>query len=242
MLLDVNSVVVSLVGGLMVMHTRAEGVHSLTHLAVIAVWMLVTAPQITGLTRFARAYEVLLAGACVSVLSCMHQAQERTELLALRVFVFVVFNTALPYVDTLMQRHLEPDGTYVNVCRTLLILLGEPGAAGLWVVAYLLCLGYQLRTMAAPGIRGNYRRTHEYFRDGCRPIMPLSGKEAPPPASSDAPPGDHVVAMMMPSDAHGRFIEEDPPSEPSSDDPQQLGMILREALAKRQGFVDEGPV
>lgn len=144
-ILDVNAVVVSLLGGLMVMHTRVDGLHTMVHLAVIAIWMLVSALQIVGATRLSRAYEVILGACCVTILSCMHQTQERTELLALRVFVYVVANITLPYLCVMMQQ-LDID-TYVNVCRTFLVLLGTPEIASAWVVVYILCMGYQIKAV-----------------------------------------------------------------------------------------------
>ena len=142
-ILDVNAVVVALVGGLMVMHTRSDGVYSVMHVAVIGLWMVVSAPQIVGASRIHKAYEVVLGGCCVTLLSCMYQARERTELLALRAFVFVVANVTLPYLGVMMQ-HNEID-TYVNASRTMLILLGEPEVACVWVVVYILCIGYQIK-------------------------------------------------------------------------------------------------
>jgi hypothetical protein len=151
-ILDVNAVCVALVGGLMVMHARADGVKTLVHLAVIGAWALLSSLQVLGFTRLHRAYEVLFGAFAVSVLSCLHQAQERTELLALRSFAFVVANTALPYLGVMLQ---QPDiDTYVNVCRTLLILLGKPEVAGAWVVVYILCIGYQVRRIGAAGAQG----------------------------------------------------------------------------------------
>jgi hypothetical protein len=241
MLLDVNSVVVSLIGSLMVMHTRAEGVRGLAHLVVIVVWMLFSVPQITGITRLPRAYEVILAGACVSMLSCMHQLQERTEILALRVFVFVVFNTTLPYIDILMQKHLEADVTYVNICRTLLILLGEPEVAGFWVVVYLLCLGYQLRAVSScqpPSLslggchtHNNSKRVHDYQHD-VRPMMVSSSFCAP------ADESDHSSVTIPSTASASRFVGD---SDLPPDDPF-FQLQLREALASRRGFVGEGPV
>jgi hypothetical protein len=142
-LLDVNAVVVALAGGLMVAHARLDGVHSVLHLAVAAVWMLFSAPQIVGLSRVHRSYEVILGGCCVTVLSCLYQAKERAEILALRSFVFMVANVTLPYLGVMMQQH-EID-TYVNACRTMLVLLGTPEMACAWVVVYFLCIGYQVR-------------------------------------------------------------------------------------------------
>ena len=222
MIIDVNSVVVSLVGGLMVVHARASGVHGLTHLAVIALWMMVSAPQITGISRLQRGYEVLLAGACVAVLSCMFQAQDRPEILALRVFVFVLFNTGLPYIGILMQQQLDTDSTYVNVCRTLLILLGEPEIACLWVVVYIICLGYNLRAVTPPlSNHGNSKRIHDYVQD-----LRLASSTSCTPAFES----EHTIAIQ----SKDRF-DSDPSS---SDDPSTL---LREALANRRGFVREGP-
>ncbi len=50
----------------------------------------------------------------------------------------------------------QPDiDTYVNVCRTLLILLGKPEVAGAWVATYILCIGYQVRRIgSAAGAQG----------------------------------------------------------------------------------------
>ena len=143
LILDVNAVCVALVGGLMVVHGRAEGIKTVVHNAVTLSWALASILQITGLTKLNRSYEVILAACVVSVLSCFYQAQDRIELLALRSFVFVVGNITLPYVEVLMQR-FDVD-SYVNVCRTGLILLGEPELAAMWVVIYILSVGYQVR-------------------------------------------------------------------------------------------------
>lgn len=147
-ILDVNAVMVALVGGLMVMHTRADGMYSVMHVAIIGLWMLVSAPQIVGASRVHKAYEVVLGGCCVTLLSCLYQARERTEMLALRAFVYVVANVTLPYLGVMMQQN-EID-TYVNASRTMLILLGEPEVACAWVVVYILCIGYQIRGKRAP--------------------------------------------------------------------------------------------
>ncbi len=142
--LDANAVAVALVGGLMVMHTRSDGLHTVAHLAVTGVWALSSAVQIVGLTRVSRSYEVLLGACAITVLSCLYQAPERAEFLALRAFVFVIANTTLPYVAVMMQQY-EID-TYVNACRTLLLLMCELEVACAWVVAYMLCIGYQIST------------------------------------------------------------------------------------------------
>jgi hypothetical protein len=143
-ILDVNAVCVALVGGLMVVHTRADGLKTLVHFGITGAWIMLSSVQILGATRLHRAYEVLFAAFAVSVLSCLYQAQERTELLALRSFVFVVANATLPYIGVMLQ-HPEID-TYVNVCRTLLILLGEPEIASAWLAVYIICIGYQVRS------------------------------------------------------------------------------------------------
>ena len=144
-ILDVNAVAAALVGGLMVMHTRADGVHTMAYVAVSAVWSLTSALQVVGLTRLNRGYEVLLGACSVTVLSCLYQAPERTEFLALRAFVFAVANTTLPYIGVMMQQYHDID-TYVNVCRTLLVILGELEIACGWVAVYILCIGYQIRS------------------------------------------------------------------------------------------------
>ena len=160
--LDVNAVCVALVGGLMVVHTRADGIHTVACMAVVGVWALVSALQILGLAKLHRSYEILLGACAVTLLSGLYQAQERPEWLALRVFVFVVANTTLPYLGVLM---LQPDiDTYVNACRTLLVLLGDLEIAAGWVVVYILCIGYQMR---AP-----------------KRVLKGAYAEAPPPAQS----------------------------------------------------------
>jgi len=144
-ILDVNAVCIALVGGLMVAHSRADGIHTMVHWAVIGVWAMVSALQVLGLTRIRRSHEILLGACAVTVLSCLFEAQERAEFLALRAFAFTVANTALPYFAVVMQQ-MDID-TYVNVCRTLLILLTDLQVACSWVVIYILCLGYQLHAV-----------------------------------------------------------------------------------------------
>ena len=146
-IIDVNAVAVALVGGLVVMHTRADGLHTVVHLAVVGTWAALSALQITGLTRLRRSYEGLLGACAVTVLSCVYQPAERPEFMALRAFVFVLANTALPYIGVMMQQH-DAD-TYVNACRTLLVLLSDLEVACGWVVAYMLCIGYQVRAGTA---------------------------------------------------------------------------------------------
>jgi hypothetical protein len=165
-ILDVNAVCVSLVGGLMVVHERAGGLKTVVHNAVTLSWALVSILQITNVTRFNRSYEVIFAACVVSVLSCFYQAQDRIEILALRSFVFIIGNITLPYMDVLMQR-FDVD-SYVNICRTGLILLGEPELAALWVVVYILSVGYQVRTSKRPKI------VHHVIDDDKQPSPPAS--------------------------------------------------------------------
>ena len=143
MILDVNAVCVALVGGLMVMHAREDGVKSVMQVGIIGIWTLVSALQILGTLKLPSAVEVLTAASCVSVLSCLFQAREIGEVMALRSFVFVMANVVLPYLGVLLQ---NPElNTYVIVCRTLPILLGGPEIACAWVAVYVLCMGYQVR-------------------------------------------------------------------------------------------------
>jgi hypothetical protein len=147
-ILDVNAVCVALVTGLMVVHVRSEGIKTVVHNAVTLSWMLVSVLQITYTTRLHKSYEVIFAACAVSVLSCFFQFQDRIELLALRAFVFVTGNITLPYFDVMMQRY-DTD-TYINVCRTGLILMGEPELAAAWVVVYMMCVGYQIKGVKKP--------------------------------------------------------------------------------------------
>ena len=142
-ILDVNAVCVSLVGALMVMHAREDGVHSVTQLGIIAAWTLLSALQILGTTKLPSSVEVVAAACCVSILSCLFQAREIGEVMALRSFVFVMANVVLPYLGVLLQN--AEVTTYVIVCRTLPILLGGPEIACAWVAVYVLCMGYQVR-------------------------------------------------------------------------------------------------
>ena len=157
-ILDVNAVCVALVGGLMVMHARADGVKTMVHFVITGAWILLSSLQVLCATRLHRAYEVLYAAAAVSALSCLYQAQERTELLALRSFAFVVANVTLPYLGVMLQ-HQDID-TYVNACRTLLILLGEPEIASAWSVVYVLCIGYQIKNTNGGSNANCIKRTH----------------------------------------------------------------------------------
>ena len=174
-ILDVNAVVGALVGGLMVVHNRGEGLHSMLQLAVVVVWMLVSACQIIGVARIPRGHEIVLAGGCLTILSCLYQAQERVELVALRAAVFVVLNVTLPYLGVLLQ---QPDiDTYVNLCRTLVLLLGEPSQALAWLAIYFLCIGYQLRGIGRPAV--------VQPEDDATLVRELRGVKRPEPSQED---------------------------------------------------------
>jgi hypothetical protein len=188
-ILDANAVAVALVGGLMVMHTRTDGVHTVVHLAVAMVWALSSALQIMGLTRVQRSYEVLLGACAVTVMSCLYQAPERAEFLALRAFVFVVANTTLPYVAVMMQQY-DID-TYVNACRTLLILLCELEVACAWVVAYMLCIGYQIRSGPAA-----LKQKVDHASETPSVVVVHKTPSPPPPPTADAAAGSDEAALL----------------------------------------------
>lgn len=251
-ILDVNAVCVGLVGGLMVMHARSDGIKTLVHFAITGVWILMSSLQILGATRLHRAYEVLFAAFSVSVLSCLYQAQERTELLALRSFVFVVANSTLPYMGVML---LHPDiDTYVNICRTLLVLLGEPEIASAWAVGYILCIGYQVRStvpqsQSAVSAHGNQSRRSQtptkynssYQSPYYYPNSTDFCDEAPPHGSIEN--GDQCAAHVQPqlalaSASQGNFIPASSGVANSSNGSGQSeeAALLREALASRKGF------
>ena len=142
-ILDVNAVCVALIGGLMVMHARENGIQSLAQVGVIAVWGLLSALQILGAAKLPPAAEVIAAACCVSILSCLFQAKEIGEVMALRSAAFVMANVVLPYLGVLLQNtDVNP---HLIVCRTLPILLGRPEVACVWVTTYVFCMGYQVR-------------------------------------------------------------------------------------------------
>ena len=243
-ILDVNAVCVALVGGLMVMHARADGVRTMMHFTITGAWILLSSLQVLGATHLHRAYEVLYAAAAVSVLSCLYQAQERTELLALRSFVFVVANVTLPYLGVMLQ-HQEID-TYVNACRTLLILLGEPEFSSAWSVVYILCIGYQIRNTNG----GNcIKRTHssekstyyhegQYYDDEQPPhYFGLDKKQLPPPLSSSLPSTATVLNNITNTTNPCSSLTA-PVTPSSSCTTSEEAALLREALASRKGFRD----
>ena len=245
-ILDVNAVCVALVGGLMVMHARMDGVKTLAHFAITGAWIILSALQILNATRLHRAYEVLFAAFAVSALSCLYQAQERTELLALRSFVFVVANVTLPYLGVMLQ-HPEID-TYVNACRTLLILLGEPEVASAWTAVYILCVGYQVRSTSNPC---NARRINSAKQS------PTYYNTHPSPYYDDEQPHHHCSSGLIAiDDDHSSCRQTSQgilstanalstgltPGSPalgtSSSSASEEAALLREALASRRGFRD----
>ena len=54
-ILDVNAVAGALVGGLMIVRARADGIHTALRFAIHGVWVALSACQITGLSRLSRA-------------------------------------------------------------------------------------------------------------------------------------------------------------------------------------------
>jgi hypothetical protein len=242
-ILDVNAVCVALVGGLVVMHTRADGLRTLAHFGITGAWALLSCLQILNATRLHRAYEVLFAAFAVSLLSCMHQAPERTELLALRSFVFVVANVTLPYLGVMLQ-HSEID-TYVNACRTLLILLGEPEIASAWTVLYVLCMGYQLRTTGG-GNCISVRRTHhsakyhQSYYDDEQPggVLSITDNGC---CVVDSPRFKSVNGGSLGNGVNAVSVSTIPQpssSSVSTTSSSEEAALLREALASRKGFRD----
>jgi hypothetical protein len=128
---------------MMVVHAREDGIKSVAQVGIIGLWALLSALQILGTLKLHSATEVIMAACCVSLLSCMYQAKEIGEIMALRTFVFVMANVDLPYLGVLLQN--SEVNTYVIVCRTLPILLGGAEIACAWVAVYVLCMGYQVR-------------------------------------------------------------------------------------------------
>ena len=201
--LDVNAVMFSLVCGLMIAHSRAGGAVHVAAVAVEGVWALVSALQVSGMARMPRAQEIMLGACAVTVLSCLHQAQERVEFLALRAFVFVLANVTLPYLGVMLQ--LPEIDTYVNVCRTLLVLMGELEIACAWVVVHMLCTGYQMRGGGFNGAISVAKKRH-YNHASASP--------------------DPVVVVHSPSP---------PMIEAASSSADDESMLLREALARQRG-------
>jgi hypothetical protein len=153
-IIDVNAVCTALVGGLIVMHARESGVKSFVQHGVIAVWVSLSALQVLGTLKLPGAVEVITAACCVSVLSCLFQPREFSEIMALRSVVFVGANVVLPYLGVMLQN--SEVNTYVIVCRTMPILLGCPEIAGSWVAVYMLCMGYQVRNSKVKQFRCGY--------------------------------------------------------------------------------------
>ena len=252
-ILDVNAVCVALVGGLMVMHARADGLKTLVHFGITGAWILLSSLQVLGAMRLHRAYEVLYAAFAVSALSCLFQTQERTELLALRSFVFVVANVTLPYLGVMLQQH-EID-TYVNACRTLLILLGEPEIASAWTVVYILCIGYQIRGVSSGGggrrqamVKSSYNNHHQQYYYYPNHQSPYYDEEQPVPLHEDGdqcsssskqqsqPTPSSIIAIS--AAASGNTSISTSASLPAASVASEEAALLREALASRRGFRD----
>jgi hypothetical protein len=148
-IMDVNAVCSAMISGLMVAHTRSSGIHSNMHYAIVLPWMLLSLTQVLAVSKFPKAYEIIYAACAVSILSCMHQAREESEVMALRAFCFVVANTALAYFGIAIASDDQAD-THVFICRTYLILLGDWHVATGWVVAYFLCAVHHVRSSRRP--------------------------------------------------------------------------------------------
>ena len=148
-IMDVNAVCSAMISGLMVAHTRSSGIHSNMHYAIVLPWMLLSLTQVLSVSKFPKAYEIIYAACAVSILSCMHQGREESEITALRAFSFVVANTALAYLSVAITSEDQAD-THVFVCRTFLILLGDWHVATGWVLAYFMCIAHHYRTSRRP--------------------------------------------------------------------------------------------
>jgi len=238
----------------MVMHARSDGIKTLVHFGITGAWILLSSVQILGATRLHRAYEVLFAAFAITVLSCLYQAQERTELLALRSFVFVVANSTLPYLGVMLQ-HPDID-TYVNACRTLLILLGEPEIASAWVVVYIICIGYQVRNTSsgatnACNVGNNNNKKTQHHRD--QHMIKYSQPYYHSPEYDDEIPPQHNNVCA--SDIPAAYINHPTPSSimqqqstttsisvvtcpNSTSTSSEEAALLREALASRKGYRD----
>ena len=147
-IMDVNAISSALVAGLMVVHTRFDGVRSNFEYAVILPWMLLGALQVLGVSKLPRSYEILYAACAMSLLSCTFQRRDENEIVALRSFVFVMSNVVLSYMGIMLMSDDHYD-TYVYLARTFLILLGDWRIVTAWLAAYMLCLGYQFRMQKA---------------------------------------------------------------------------------------------
>ena len=145
-IIDVNAVCFALAAGLAIARTRTDGVHTnpLFHFVLIGPWAIMTGLQILGVTRLSRTYEVMFAAGAVSALSCMHQAIDIPEVMALRAFMFVVSNVSLAYLSILFVD--DYSDTYIHVCRTLVILLGDLRVAAAWMSVCMVCVGHQIHS------------------------------------------------------------------------------------------------
>jgi hypothetical protein len=145
-IMDVNAICFSLAAGLAIAHTRIDGVATniIFHSALMGLWMLFSLIQILGFTRLGRAYEVLLAAAAVSMLSCIQQGADVPEIMALRAFMFVVSNVSLSYLGILFMD--DCSDTYIHICRTIIFLLADLRIAGVWMSVYMICVGHQARS------------------------------------------------------------------------------------------------
>jgi hypothetical protein len=160
-IMDVNAVCSAMISGLMVASTRVYGVHSGMQYVIVGPWILLSLTQILAISKFPKAYEIIYAACAISILSCLHQQKEDSEFIALRAFTFVVANTTLLYLNIAALYDDQAD-TYVHVCRTYLILMGEWHTAVGWVFVCALCAVYQLRS------RRQVKQVSEIIPDTCK--------------------------------------------------------------------------
>lgn len=157
-IMDVNAICTALVAGLIVVHTRIDGVRTNLEYVIILPWMLLGVLQVLGVSKIPKAYEIIYAACAMSLMSCVFQRQDENEVLALRSLVFVLANVGLSYMGILLMTEDVLD-TYVYISRTFLILLGDWRVATCWVAVYTMCLGFQFRS----------RRTAKQMDENVRP-------------------------------------------------------------------------
>jgi len=181
-ILDVNAVAFSLAGGLAITRLREHVVDSLFAWAVIVPWGVLTALQVLGVTRWNKSVEIIFAAMAISILSCMHQDVEIPSVLALRAFAFTVGNIVLSYLGIVLMD--DCSDSYVHICRTLVLLLGEWRVSLGWLAVYLLCMGHQIRSKhcAAPEPIP-FHNAPQYTEPACEIITP--SKLLPPTPTVD---------------------------------------------------------
>jgi hypothetical protein len=74
----------------------------------------------------------------------MHQAIDIPEVMALRAFMFVVSNVSLAYLSILFVD--DYSDTYIHICRTLVLILGDLRVAAAWMSVCMVCVGHQIHS------------------------------------------------------------------------------------------------